>query len=150
MNGIRVSRRLASVAAIAALCLAILGCGQRLAESDVPYAASLLDNVLTGLAERDYGKFSTSFSPAMKEALGEGAFPSMVAQLEKSLGEYKGRTFLRAVRARAATGGKVDVVTYRAEFSRDSGATIRIYISDRDGKKMVEGLAVTPSGGAKI
>jgi len=149
MNRNRVSRRLASVAAIAVLGAALHGCGQRLAESDVPYAAPLLDNLLTGLAERDYGKFSTSFSPAMKDALGEGAFSSMVAHLEETLGEYRGRTFLRAVRARAATGGRVDVLAYRAEYSRDSGATMMIYISDLDGKKMVEGLAITPSGGAK-
>ena len=149
MNGTRVLRRLTWAAAIAVMGVALHGCGKRLAESDFPYAAPLLDDMLAGIAERDYGKFSGSFSPAMRAALGEGAFPAMIAQLEGTLGEYRGRTFLRAVRARAATGGEVDVVTYRAEYSRDRSATMTVYISNRDGKKTVEGFAVTPSGGAK-
>lgn len=117
MNWNRVSRPFALMAALFVAGLTLHGCGKRLTESDVPYAATLVDCLLAGIAERDYGKFSLHFSPAMKEALGEEAFLGLIAELEGKLGEYRGRTFLHAVRANAATGGKVDVITYRAEYS---------------------------------
>jgi hypothetical protein len=129
-------------------CLVITGCQKGLGESDVPYAAPLVDNVLAGIADRDYAKFSMDFSDAMKDAINEEGFPSIITTLDDSLGKYRNRTFVRAVKARAK-GKEYVIMTYRAEFEKDDTATITVYITDNDGKKTIEGFSAVPSGGLK-
>jgi hypothetical protein len=148
MRGKRVSGVLPLMMAVFTAGLVLAGCQKGLGESDIPYAASMVGNVLAGIADRDYARFSMDFSGAMKEAINEEGFPSMVAKLDDSLGEYRNRTFTRAVNARAK-GKNYVIVTYRAEYEKDDKATITVYITDDDGTKLIEGFAAVPSGGLK-
>ncbi len=132
----------------AVFCALLMGCGRGLTAADAAFADPVLDNLLAGMAERNYAKYSADFSAAMKKAITEDGLPAMAAGLEEKLGVYKGRTFVRAGRTRAAVG-EIITITYRAEYTKDAAATIVIYISDREGVKTVEGYSITPSGGAK-
>jgi hypothetical protein len=130
------------------LCVALAGCGRSLAEGDVPFAGAMVDGILAGVAEKDYGAFSRNFSDAMKDALKEGDFPDIVAGIERKLGEFEGMTFLSAAKARSPIG-MIWIVTYRARYSREPDARIRIWISEKEGARRVEGFAAAPVGELK-
>ena len=44
-------------------------CGNSIKETDVSYAGPMLDNVLSGIKDKDYDKFSKDFSSIMKNAI---------------------------------------------------------------------------------
>jgi hypothetical protein len=132
----------------AALGLALAGCGKASLESDYPYAAAMVDTLLAGIAERDYGKFSTDFSEAMKGAIGKKGFPGIIAQMDAALGNYVSRTFLSATKAKTR-GKDLLIIKYKAVYEKDDGATIMVYITDHDGKKAIEGFAALPARGKK-
>lgn len=136
------------LAMLAAAGLVLAGCGKVLAEADVPYAASMLDEVLEGIAERDYRKFSRNFSDAMKEAIDEEAFPEAMDKMDGALGKYGSRTFLSATKAMVKDKDWA-IVKYRAQYGKDGQVVIMIYISDDEGKKMIEGFSAAPAEGAK-
>jgi hypothetical protein len=127
---------------------ALFACGSGLVESDIPFAPAMLDNALAGIAERDYGKFSKDFSTAMKDGVSEESFPSVAAAVDEKLGAYRGRTFLSAGRTRTAIG-VITIVTYLAVYSKDDDARIRIWISEKDGVRRIEGFLACPAGELK-
>jgi hypothetical protein len=135
-------------AAFAALGAVSSAYGRGLTESDVAYAGPMLDNVLAGIAARDYAKFSRDFSATMRDGATETGFPAVVAALEEKLGGYSDRRFLRAGKTRTAMG-MLTVVTYQARYSKDERATIMIWISENNGERRIEGFSATPSGGGK-
>ena len=130
------------------LCVACAGYGRGTVESDIPFAAAMLDNVLAGIAEQDYAGFSRDFSTAMKDGVTEESFPSVADALDKELGAYRSRTFLSAGRTRTAVG-VITIVTYRAVYTRDNDARIRIWISEKDGVRRIEGFLACPAGDLK-
>lgn len=131
--------RLVLVAAfLAGLFLA--GCSKGLTESDVSYAGPVLDNILEGIAERDYEKFSRDFSERMKEAVPPDDFDAMVTTLETRLGTYAGRSFTNATQTKSATD--LVVVTYQARYAKESAVTIRMYFSAEGGSKLIEGFLI--------
>lgn len=130
------------------LCAALAGCGRVFAESDVPFAGAMVDGIIAGVAEGDYGLFTRNFSAAMKDALEEEDFPPIAADLARKLGEYEGRTFLSAAKTRSPIGN-IWIVTYRARYSGDPDARIRIWISEKDGARSVEGFIAAPAGELK-
>jgi hypothetical protein len=137
---------LSLLAAATGLACAVGGKGPL--ESDFPYAASMVDTVLAGIAEKDYGKFSKDFSEAMKGAIDEKGFPGIVAQIDEALGKYASRSFLGATKAKAK-GKDLVIMKYRAVYEKDDQATLSVYITDYDGKKMIDGFAAYPAGSEK-
>lgn len=118
----------------------LTGCGKGLAESDVSYAGPMLDNILAGIAARDYDKFSKDFSERMKEGIPEEDFHSLVTTLEAKLGTYEGRSFDSAVRTKSAMD--LMVVTYQAAYSKESDVTIKVYFSETGDRKLIEGFYI--------
>ncbi len=117
------------------------GCSSGLKESDVAYAGPVLDNILRGIAEKDYGKFSRDFSAKLKEAVKEEDFYSLVTTLNTKLGEYQARSFSNAGQTKTA-GGTITLVTYRARYSKESNTTIKIYFGENNGDKLIEGFLI--------
>ncbi len=116
------------------------GCSSGLNESDVAYAGPVLDNILQGIADKDYGKFSRDFSEKLKEAVKEDDFYALVTTLDTKLGEYEGRSFSNAARTKSAN---IDtLVTYQARYSKQSVVTIKLYFSDNNGTRLIEGLLI--------
>jgi hypothetical protein len=129
--------------------LSVASCEPRVLESEVAFADPILDNMLSAIAENDYGKFSVNLSDAMKSAIEKDGFPSLVSKMKDSLGEYRGRTFKRAVKAVAKGGMDLVIISYTATFEKTDKAIITVYISDLTGKKIVEGFMAVPSGESK-
>lgn len=125
---------------IVSLSMLSAGCGKKLTETDVPYAKPMLDNILAGIAEKDYSKFSKDFSEPMKTGIQEDDFHAMVTTLESKLGEYESRSFTNATQIKSAT--ELMLVTYEAEYSKESNVTMKIYFSDSEGKKSIEGFSI--------
>jgi len=138
---------LAPMFAVAAI-TAFSGCDMPLAESDVPYVTPMLDNVLAGIAENDYGKFSKDFSEPMKAAMDAARFPETIAKLEGALGKYRNKTFLSVKRARAK-GRRYVITKYMAAYEKADTATLTVYITDDGGNRLIEGFAAVPTGNRK-
>ncbi len=118
----------------------LTGCSKGLSEAEVAYAGPMLDNILAGIAERDYDKFARDFSPRMKEAVKQADFDSLVTTLEAKLGEYEARSFTSAAKTKSAA---IDIiVAYQARYSKDNNVAIKLYFSDRNGKRAIEGLLI--------
>jgi len=115
------------------------GCSRGLDESQVPYADSMLENILEGIAEQDYGKFSSDFNENMKDAVKEDDFHSLIATLDETCGEYEGRSFSSAARA-AGAGSEITIVKYQATYSRDSDVVITVYFNEQQETMWIEGL----------
>ena len=128
-----------AVIVILGFSLLAAGCSRGLDESEVPYADSMLENILEGIAERDYSKFSMDFSENVKSAVKEEDFHSLIASLDEDCGEYEKRSFLSAVRA-AGAGSEITIVKYQATYSRDSDVVITIYFSELQETMVIEGL----------
>ncbi len=126
---------------IAVFGMLLPGCGRGLSESDVAYAGPMLDNILTGIADRDYGKFSRDFSEKMKDTVKEEDFDSLITTLDTKLGEYAERSFSSAGQTKTA-GGTITLVTYRARYSKESNVTIKVYFSENHDAKSIEGLLI--------
>ncbi len=126
---------------IAILGMLLTSCGSGLSESDVAYAGPMLDNILQGIAEKDYGKFSRDFSEKMKDTVKEEDFYSLVTTLNTKLGEYQARSFSNAGQTKTA-GGTITLVTYRARYSKESNTTIKIYFGENNGDKLIEGFLI--------
>jgi competence protein ComGF len=124
------------------------GCAKRFTESDFPYVAPMLDNALSGIAEGDYGKFSKDFSEDLKDSVNAESFPEIIAKIDGTLGNFRSKTFISAKKARAK-GKNYVIAKYVAEFEKDDMATITIYITDNNGKRLIEGFAATPAGAGK-
>jgi hypothetical protein len=123
-------------------------CGAKaLGESDVAYANPLLDGFLLGISERNYALFSADLGDAMKKAITEAGYPDFLASMD-GLGRYRSRTFLGAKKAKSR-GGDLYIVEYKAVFEKAADVSLKIYLSDRDGKKKIEGFAAVPAKGSK-
>jgi hypothetical protein len=133
---------------VALLCAVFPGCGRVISERDLPFAGDILDNVLAGIAERDYEKFSRDFSVAMKEAIAKEGFPSVLEDLEGKLGTFVGREFLSASKTRSKLG-EIVIATFRARYAKDDDARIRLWISDKDGVRRIEGFMAGNAGDFK-
>src|SRR5512138_1798642 len=96
MNWNRFSTIKLIILGLALASLLLAGCGKQLTEADVAYAGPILDNILAGIAERDYEKFSRDFSQKMKEAVARADFQSMLDTLDEKLGSYQERSFSSA------------------------------------------------------
>jgi hypothetical protein len=108
----------------------------------------MLDGVLKGISERNYALFSADFSDAMKKAIDEAGYPKFLASMDGALGQFRSRTFLGATKARSR-GGSLDIVEYKAAYEKAAEVSLKIYIADRDGRRMIEGFAAVPARSAK-
>ena len=133
------ARLLAALVLLAGLLLG--GCGKPLEEADVMYAGPMLDTILEGIRVGDYDQFSRDFSEAMKDSIGEEDFPAIVADLHAKLGDYEGRSFTSAVRARNPAVDLM-IVKYQARYTNDSDVTITIYFSESNGTRLIEGFLI--------
>jgi hypothetical protein len=118
----------------------LTGCGNKISESDVSYASLMLDNVLAGIKDKDYDKFSKDFSGNIKNAITKDKFDTIVATLDSKIGDYKEKSFGGAANTKKDNMA-LTVVVYKAKYSKEtSDVLITISFSDNNGKKMIEGF----------
>ena len=127
------------ISAVLMLMIVLVGCGG-LSESDVSYAGPMVDNVIGGLADRDYDMFSRDFSDTLKSALTEENFDTFADLLDEKIGSYESKNFGGAS---PTTQDDVDmtVVVYKAKFSKEtSNVLITVKFSGESGDETIEGI----------
>jgi hypothetical protein len=118
----------------------LAGCGKVLTESDVSYAGPLLDNMLSGIRDKDYREFSKDFGAEMKTAMTEDAFNTLVDTLSSKIGDYQSRAFGGAT-TQASNGKNYTVVVYKAKYSTETAdVLITVTFGDDNGAKTVDGF----------
>ncbi|QAT40897.1 DUF3887 domain-containing protein [Clostridium sp. JN-9] len=118
----------------------LTGCGQKLTEADVSYGSEITDNVLEGIKDKNYNKFSRDFSDTMKNAITEQSFNSLTGNLNTKIGDYKSKAFSGASKTKK-DNKEYTVVVYKAKYTKETGdVLITITFSDNNGKNMVDGL----------
>jgi S-ribosylhomocysteine lyase LuxS involved in autoinducer biosynthesis len=116
------------------------GCSKKISETDVSYAGPILDNVLSGINNKDYEKFSKDFSSQMKDALTKEKFNELVSLLESKIGSYKEKSFSGAANMKK-NNKTLTVIVYKAKYSKETkDVQITVTFSDNNGKKIIEGL----------
>lgn len=139
-------RRHVTVASVMILVMAMLagallsGCGKVMTESDVSYASPLLDNMLSGIKDKDYSEFSKDFGSEMKTAMTEEAFNTLVDTLNSKIGDYQSRTFGGAT-TQASNGKNYTVVVYKAKYTNETAdVMITLTVGGEDGGRTVDGF----------
>lgn len=139
-------RRHCTVASVMILVMVLLagallsGCGKVLTESDVSYAGPMLDNLLSGIKDKDYSEFSKDFGPEMKTAMTEDAFNTLADTLSSKIGDYQSRAFGGAT-TQKSNGKDYTVVVYKAKYSSETAdVMITVTIGDDNGNKTVDGF----------
>jgi hypothetical protein len=139
----------ALAAALAAALLSGCAAAKPLQETDVGYAGAMLDQVLSGIRDKDYAAFSKDFGNDMKAAMPEDSFNTLTDTLETKIGDYESRSFFNASQT-SSKGIVYDVVVYKAKYTLESGdVTVTISFCDENGAKVVGGLFFNSSNLAK-
>ncbi len=106
-------------------------------KNEPPYANGIVEEILLGINENDYAKFSAHFDSTMKTALPESAFEKITG-LKAVIGEYTpgSKKFIRADRKQ-----EYIVVLYKAKFTNEEKDVI-VTVSFREikGEPKVSGL----------
>ncbi len=99
-------------------------------------ANPILDTVLTGFNDGNYGLYAKYFDDTLKDAIPEKKFQQVKAQIVKKLGKYQSRTYLGYLTQRNGT-----VALWRGRFSAsDDDVLIKLVLSKRGDKIQVVGL----------
>ena len=108
--------------------------------SDYSYADEILDNILAGIKNRDYAKFSLDFSDSVKNAIPEDRFIAICDLFDSTIGEYQSRTFAGAEKVDNDENTLIYIV-YTAEYTDEpDGVIITIAFSGEKCTKKVETL----------
>ncbi len=99
-------------------------------------AEPILDAVLNGLNEGNYGQYSKYFDDTLKDAVPETKFQQVRAGILKKLGKYQSRTYLGFL-----SKGNFTVAVWKGRFSASTeDVLIKLVLSKRGDKVQVSGL----------
>jgi len=101
----------------------------------VAYADPIAENLLAGLNEDNYAKYSRDFSPEMRQSLDEAMFEQNREFVTSRIGLYESR--------RDPVVTRVDdfiAVTYKARFEQEDGVAIRLVFKKDDESHQLQGL----------
>lgn len=114
----------------------LAGCGTK--EPD--YAGPMTENILSGIEQKDYTMFSRDFDDAMKAALPEDAFNSLVDLLSSKIGSYQSKSFGDATET-TQSGVDMTVVIYKAKYTNETeDVLVTVTFSGKESSKKVSGL----------
>lgn len=106
------------------------------AEGVKKFADPMIENLLLGMNEDNYSRFSQDFDEQMKSNLNESQYKNTISPIKAKIGKYVSKEF-----------GSVEnkdgyiVVIYKTKFSQESGdVVVRGVFSEKDGKKYISGL----------
>jgi len=99
------------------------------------YAEPIVDNLLLGLNEGNYQKFSRDFDGQMKSTLNSNVFMQTRQRIVERIGNYVSKRFLKFEEK-----GEFIGVIYTAEFEKEKGVTVRVVFRKGDERHQVTGL----------
>ena len=97
-------------------------------------AETILTQIMDGMQNDDYKKFSSSFTTEFKADFTEKKFKALNAQLKGKIGDYKKRTYLGSLQK-----GPLMVYLWKAEFTnaKNNDLVIRLVLGHLDDKDQV-------------
>ena len=116
------------------------GCagGDKLTESDVIYAAPLVDNVLAGIKDNNYSEFARDMSDTAKSQVTQSNFGTLVNMLQTKIGDYESRTFSGASTV-IQNNVVYTVIVYNAKYTKETASVlITVTLNDNNGKKQID------------
>lgn len=101
------------------------------------YASSITEGILIGVNENNYAKFSEHFDENMKNTIPEAAFEQLTTFLKAVRGEYtpESKEFWKV-----GTIGPATVVYYKAKFTKEEDAVVKVVFQEIEGEIYVSGL----------
>jgi len=99
-------------------------------------AEPVLDTVLTGFNNGDYGLYSQHFDDTLKDAITPKKFQQVREDILRKLGKYQSRVYLGFLQH-----GKSTVALWKGRFSKaDDDVLVKLVLSKRGDKILVSGL----------
>ncbi len=106
------------------------------------YSDTMTENLLVGLSNGDYEKFSKDFDDEMKGAIPEESFGEFGSQIKEGLGEYvtDSKEYLSVTREDEFT-----IVYYKAEYANEStkrveDVKVKVVFREVNGEMKIAGL----------
>ena len=100
------------------------------------YADPITENILLGMNENNYTKYSEHFDQTMKNAMPESVFNETNAIIKSKIGDYASKEFWKA-----ETKDQFTIVYYKAEFTQEPETVIvKIVFQEIAGEIKVSGL----------
>ena len=85
------------------------------------YGQPASENVLAGLAARDYAQFSRDFTDEMKKGMDEAAFNELLSMLDSKLGGYQSSDLVTVLQ-----DDNFSTVVYRLTYEKDNEVSMRV------------------------
>ncbi len=101
-----------------------------------PYADPITENILSGMSENNYSKYSNHFDQTMKNAMNEAVFNETNILIRSKIGDYVSKEFLKVESKNQHT-----VVHYNARFTNEpEDVTVRVVFQEIMDEMKVSGL----------
>jgi hypothetical protein len=114
------------------------GCTKDIADVDEvrKYSDTMTENLLVGLSDGDYEKFSKDFDDEMKGAIPKESSGEFSSQIKEGLGEYVtgSKEYLSAAREDEFT-----IVYYKAEYA-NKDTKVKVVFREVNGEMKIAGL----------
>ena len=99
-------------------------------------ADPILDGILQGFKEGDYGLYSQNFDDTLKDVISKKKFLQTRTQIIKSIGTYESRSYLGYLQK-----GKTTVILWKGRFAKSADdVLIKLVLSRRGDQTKVLGL----------
>ncbi len=99
-------------------------------------ADPLLDNVLKGLADEDYFKYSRDFDNILKETITMQRFQEIRKKIQGWVGNYLYREYLGFINRK-----EISIVFWKGAFDQSKDEILmKMVIIEQDGKYLINGL----------
>ena len=99
-------------------------------------ATPILNNILEGLKNNDYEKYTKDFDLTAKEAITQEAFKKAVDELKSEIGNYVEKKFMGFLNK-----GQMTLVIWKAKFDQtQDDILVRLVLSKREKQYLVTGL----------
>ena len=99
-------------------------------------ATGLLEEIIKGISEGDYHRYTSRFSPVMKKAQSRETFLELQKRLQKKLGRFKSMEYLGYY----VQYGKI-ITLFKARFSKEKeDVLIKLVINSKERNPLIAGL----------
>jgi hypothetical protein len=101
------------------------------------HADVMTENILLGLDEGDYSKFSKDFNAQVKEGMSESVFPEVESIIKNTVGDYLfSKEFIKELKSEQHFS-----FYYKAQFSKEpDGVTVKLVLEKSNGEIKIAGL----------
>lgn len=138
-------RKIIVLALAVLLLIAFTGCSKaKVEELDMSlvseYSDEMAENILIGINEDSYEKYSRDFDKIMKKQLTEKVFLESNKTIKSKIGSYISKTIIKAEKVTQKNNEYI-VAYYSAKFENEpKDVSLKVVFSEVDGKKYVTGL----------